>query len=116
MGRLKKNRGANVYVTIDLDCLTPDTLATNWEQGRFTCDDLVWALGHLQENAKIIGGDLCGAWSPPQYGSSLQAWAGWFDHPKVAAPETTGQAQRLREIFERLWPALTGGRAASSCA
>jgi arginase family enzyme len=58
-------RGANIYVTIDLDCLRADDVATNWENGRFSVDDVEWALGKLRENSRIIAGDICGAYSEP---------------------------------------------------
>ncbi len=54
-----------VYVTIDIDCLVSGEAITNWENGRFTCDDLVWALRTLREKVEVIGGDLCGGWSRP---------------------------------------------------
>jgi len=97
-----------IYVTIDLDCLFSNEIVTNWENGRFTCDDLTWALGLLHEKTQIIGGDLCGAWSPPIYETPFQRLAGWFDHPRVeSAPGDDLPARNLR-AFQRLWPALTG--------
>jgi arginase family enzyme len=98
----------NLYVTIDIDCLTADTALTNWENGRFTRDDLVWALARVREKARIIGGDLCGAWSRPEYGSAFQSFAGWFDHPKIAPPDPAERRSRHERIFAELWPALAG--------
>jgi len=97
-----------IYVTIDMDCLTSNEAATNWENGQFNCDDLIWAFGKVREKAEIIGGDLCGAWSRPAYATAFQKLAGWFDHPKVAPP---GHEVLLRQnlvALEKLWPALTG--------
>src|SRR5207244_6718068 len=34
---------ADVYVTIDLDCLRAKDAVTNWESGRFTTPDLEWS-------------------------------------------------------------------------
>lgn len=95
-----------IYVTIDMDCLASSEAATNWESGRFTRDDLVWALRTLREKAHVIGGDLCGAWSRPRYATTFQRLAGWFDHPSVTPP--TRNDLRNRRVFEQLWPALTG--------
>jgi arginase family enzyme len=103
---LEKKAGQRIYITIDLDCLAG--AITNWENGRFTPDDLVWALGQAREKARVIGGDLCGAWSRPEYETAFQKLAGWFDHPKVLAPMPEQFAQVQGEIFRRLWPALTG--------
>ena len=47
-----------VYVTIDLDCVTSDEAVTNWESGLFTAGDIAWALGELREHVRIVGGTL----------------------------------------------------------
>jgi len=101
-----KLRGANVYTTIDLDCLRADDAATNWENGTFTVDDIAWALGNLREHARIIGGDICGAYSTPRYARWKQEFAANWDHPKIDPPS----GDRIRRTFDalaRLWPALT---------
>lgn len=100
--------GENVYVTIDLDCLQASEAVTNWEAGRFTVADLQWALGKLRESCQIIGGDICGAYSPPTYARFKQRFAAEFDHPKIRLPAP----ERIREInlaaLEKLWPLLAG--------
>lgn len=97
-----------VYVTIDMDCLVPGEAVTNWENGRFTCDNLVWALRTLREKAEVIGGDLCGGWSRPSYQTSFQKLAGWFDHPAAHEPGRQDLISSNLVTLERLWPALTG--------
>jgi hypothetical protein len=96
-----------LYVTIDLDCLNASEAVTNWEAGRFTIGDLEWALGKLRESSQIIGGDVCGAYSPPNYARFKQRFAAEFDHPKLELPT----AERIREInlaaLEKLWPLLS---------
>jgi hypothetical protein len=103
----RKLGGENVYVTIDLDCLVADQAVTNWESGRFTIADLQWALGKLQEFSRIIGGDICGAYSPPRYARFKQRFAAQFDHPKLQFPA----ADQIRRInfaaLVKLWPVLT---------
>ena len=103
---LKTLSGEKLYVTIDLDCLNSDEAVTNWEAGRFTLADLEWALGKLGESAPIIGGDICGAYSHPEYARRKQRFAAEFDHPKIELPA----ADRIREInlaaLEKLWPLL----------
>lgn len=100
--------GQNVYVTIDLDCLQASEAVTNWEAGRFTVADLRWALTKLRESSQIIGGDICGAYSPPTYARLKQRFAAEFDHPKVQLPAP----KRIQEInlaaLEKLWPLLAG--------
>ena len=106
IGWLDKCAGQKVYVTIDMDCLAESF--TNWENGRFTADDLTWALGELRAKMELIGGDLCGAWSTPGYATRFQKLAGWFDHPRVPAPDPAERRARHERVFGQLWPALTG--------
>jgi len=108
LGWVESRAEQRVYVTIDMDCLSSEEAATNWEHGRFVCDDLVWALRTLREKANVIGGDLCGAWSLPSYATRFQRLAGWFDHPKMALLDNADRIARNRNIFARLWPGLTG--------
>lgn len=99
--------GENVYVTIDLDCLDPKEAVTNWEAGRFTAEDLRWALEKLRESSQVIGGDVCGAYSPPVYARYKQRFAAEFDHPRMRLPDP----QRSREInlatLQKVWPLLS---------
>ena len=96
----------NIYVTIDLDCLRTEETVTNWENGRFTTADLEWALGKLRESCRIVGGDICGAYSLPKYARWKQKFASEWDHPKLDLPN----AEQIRKInfsaLERLSPAL----------
>jgi arginase family enzyme len=108
MDWLDHHHDHKVYVTIDLDCLVPEEALTNWENGRFRCDDLLWALSTLRQKVEIIGGDLCGAWSQPAYKTPFQKLAGWFDHPRSAAPDPEKLTARNIASLARLWPALTG--------
>lgn len=100
--------GSPVYVTIDMDCLTPETATTDWEQGLFTPEDITWGLGKLREFASIIGGDLCGVHSSAQYTRWTQRQTARIDHPKKPVPELES-AQRLNLLAAtKIWPALTG--------
>jgi hypothetical protein len=98
--------GANVYVTIDLDCLRPEEAITNWENGRFVLADVVWALRTLLRTNRIIGGDICGAFSPPTYARWKQRFASEFDHPKLPRPKFD-EVQRINsQAVQVLWPVL----------
>ena len=105
---LRTVNAENVYVTIDLDCLRPEEAVTNWEAGRFTIADVEWALTRLRESSRMIGGDICGAYSKPGYARWKQRFAAEFDHPKVQLPSP----EQIRTInfaaLERLWPLLVG--------
>lgn len=99
--------GSNIYVTIDLDCFRAEDAATNWESGRFALDDVAWALEQLRAKTKIVGGDICGAFSPPKYARAKQRLAAAMDHPKLPAIDPNeAQATNLR-AFSRLWPLLS---------
>ena len=98
---------SNIYVTIDLDCLRAEDAVTNWESGRFTIDDLSWALAQLRGQAKIVGGDICGAFSPPKYARTKQRFAANMDHPKLPPVDFEAARNINRRAFETLWPALS---------
>jgi hypothetical protein len=102
----KRLAGENVYVTIDLDCLRIEEATTNWESGRFTVADLEEALGKLREFAHIIGGDICGAYSPPNYARRKQRFAAEFDRPKLAPPNPERARATNLAALEKLWPLL----------
>jgi arginase family enzyme len=97
---------SNVYVTIDLDCLRTDDAVTNWESGRYTVVDLEWALVRLRSSSHVIGGDICGAYSPPTYARWKQRFAAEFDHPKVALPEEREIRSINLTALKKLWPLL----------
>jgi hypothetical protein len=99
--------GQNVYVTIDLDCLNSDEAVTNWEAGRFTAADIEWALNKLRESSQIIGGDVCGAYSPPAYARYKQHFAAEFDHPKIQLPDPERIHQINLATLEKVWPLLS---------
>ena len=99
--------GSNLYVTIDLDCLCAEEAMTNWENGRFTAEDVAWALGQLRASrARIVAGDICGAFSPPVYARAKQRFAAGMDHPKLAQPDLETARQVNLRAFQVLWPAL----------
>jgi hypothetical protein len=100
-------RGANVYVTIDMDCLRADQAITNWENGQFTVGDLEWALAKLREHNQIIAGDICGAYSEPKYERWKQKFASNWDHPKFDLLPVDQVKKINLATLERLWPALT---------
>jgi hypothetical protein len=99
--------GSNLYITIDLDCLRGEEAVTNWESGRFTTEDVAWALTQLRgASGQIVGGDLCGAFSPPVYARRKQRFAAEMDHPKLPVMDLE-RARRINlNAFETLWPIL----------
>jgi hypothetical protein len=101
-------RGPNVYVTIDLDCLVGEDAVTNWESGRFVLEDIAWALAELRRaDARIVAGDICGAFSPPVYARAKQRFAAGMDHPKLPAIDLDKAREINLRAFHALWPELT---------
>ncbi len=96
-----------VYVTIDLDCLQASEAVTNWENGRFTVHDLEWALQELRQHARVVGGDICGTYSPPVYARATQRIASEFDHPKLQQPSARDALKINVRALRTLWPILT---------
>jgi arginase family enzyme len=101
-------RGADVYITIDLDCLCAEEAVTNWENGRFRLLDLDWALQRLREHSRILAGDICGAFSEPAYARRKQRFAAQMDHPKLPRPGSDEIRRINFAALENLWPQLTG--------
>ena len=100
-------RGANVYVTIDLDCLERSEAITNWENGRFQIADVIWALEKVHASANIIAGDICGALSASVYARRKQRFASEMDHPKLGEVDLR-EARRINlAALTALWPVLT---------
>jgi len=104
-----KLRGADVYVTVDMDCLAAGESVTQWEQGLFTAQDVAWALKTLHSSARVAGGDLCGAWSEPGFARWTQKFASGFDHPKILECDSSASREVNLRAFREIWPALTGG-------
>jgi arginase family enzyme len=101
--------GSNVYVTIDLDCLSGEDAVTNWENGRFAVEDVAWGLTQLlASGSNILAGDICGAFSPPVYARARQRFAAKMDHPRLPARELAAATKINLHAFETLWPLLAG--------
>lgn len=98
---------AKIYVTIDLDCLRQGEAVTNWENGRFSVDDVAWAVSQLREHANVVGGDLCGAYSEPRYARWKQKFASEIDHPKLPRPGPDEIRRINQSTLAQLWPILT---------
>jgi hypothetical protein len=97
-----------VYVTVDLDSLRESDAITNWENGRFSLSDIVWAIGLLRQKSQIIGGDLCGAFSSARYASWFQALAGRFDHPRPRSVSDSERRAVNLHALKVIWPTLIG--------
>jgi arginase family enzyme len=100
--------GAEVYVTVDLDCLADGEAVTNWESGLFTAAEVADAIRTLRAHSNVVAGDVCGAWSEPRYERRGQRFAGRWDHPKLPRPDRDRARELNVRALETIWPALTG--------
>jgi hypothetical protein len=105
-GFVRELGGGNVYVTVDLDCLRAGDAATNWENGKFSTEDVAWALGRLRSDTRVVAGDICGAFSAPTYARWKQRFLSEMDHPKLPAPDPEQTRATNRAAFDKLWPIL----------
>jgi len=60
-----------VYVSVDLDVLSPDYAHTDWNQGDMTLGELKKALTILCDSHRIAGADICGGQGTQKKASSV---------------------------------------------
>lgn len=56
----KVPEGLPVYLSIDLDVLSEDSITTDWSQGNVTPEGLQAALGQAVQGHTVLGADICG--------------------------------------------------------
>lgn len=49
-----------VYLSIDLDVLSPEWARTDWSQGDMTVDELICSVERIHGTHRILGVDICG--------------------------------------------------------
>jgi hypothetical protein len=101
-------KNVNVYITVDLDCVRCEEAATNWENGLFTAAEVAWAIGELRSRVNLVGGDLCGGYSPPKGSGMFRKVAMWWDHPRLRHPSVKEALRMNHTVFGTIWPALAG--------
>lgn len=77
-----------IYLTIDKDVLDPQDCKTNWDQGCTRLSLIIKAIHRLGGKYRIIGADVVGDYSVPQYSGSamtrLKKCAEvWIDQPRI---------------------------------
>lgn len=106
--------GERLYITVDLDCLLREESATNWENGLFTVEDILWALEELRAHATIVGGDLCGAYSLPSFERLKQRIESTIDHPRLEPVTGAEATARNGRALRLIWGALTAAPAVAA--
>lgn len=82
----------NVYITVDKDVLAREDAETNWDQGKMRLPFLLQLLSEVGANHTIIGADVTGDYSKPNYGGSV--WSRCMKHAEIfldqprTAPDT----------------------------
>ena len=91
IGRIPTKR---IYISIDKDCLSSEFALTNWEEGRFKLDELLFLLKCLKDNFSLAGVDITGEYSPAR---KIQGWIkakfSALDHPKDYTARNRPQAE-----------------------
>ncbi|HSP46112.1 MAG TPA: hypothetical protein VLO30_08980, partial [Chthoniobacterales bacterium] len=59
-------------------------------------------------HARILAGDICGAFSPPVYARAKQRFAAGMDHPKSPLIDFEKAREINLRAFQAVWPLLTG--------
>jgi arginase family enzyme len=76
-----------VYVTIDKDALVQREATTNWDQGCMTLEEIETLFSVLARKKRIIGVDVCGDHSPPQFQDLFRRTLSFLDraptHPSA---------------------------------
>jgi len=80
-GALQRCGVKKAYVSIDKDCLRSEHALTNWEEGRFTLDELLQLLKVIKEKMEIVGLDITGEYSEPVVSGSFKSLCSRLDHP-----------------------------------
>ena len=60
----------NIYLSIDLDYLSPDYARTNWNQGTATLQDLLHQIDGSIHGKNLLGVDICGGITASQGGTA----------------------------------------------
>jgi len=70
-----------VWITIDKDVLPEHEALTNWDQGRMPLAALTAMLRAVGQRKRLLGADICGAYSPPRYANWLKRIEARMDQP-----------------------------------
>lgn len=83
------------YLSIDKDVLSPETVRTNWDQGRMTEPQLMAVVDAL--HGQLVGSDITGEVSTFAYASRLKQLLSAGDGQDTAGPDAATVAEWQRE-------------------
>ena len=86
-----------VYVSLDKDVLRPEEAAVNWDSGVMRLTDAMRILAALEEQceARIVGMDIVGDWSPVKMSGLFRRGLHWLEHEPDAMD--TDRARKINE-------------------
>jgi hypothetical protein len=102
-----------VYITIDKDALAPSEATTNWDQGCMTLEDIESLFAILARGKRIVGIDVCGDHSPPQFRDLFRRTLSFLDRARTAptAQDLAVNASTNARLFDSLAALTTEFRA-----
>lgn len=89
----------DIWLTIDKDVLDPADAATNWDQGGMPLDFLLQAIEALARRNRIIGIDICGEYSSPQFRNWFKRHEARSDHAAYASPPDLARNERTNRLI-----------------
>ncbi len=97
----------SVYISLDKDCLRPESAISNWDAGELALPDVCAAIEAIRAEKVIVGADVTGEWSGGQPRNFLFRAVSRADHP---APRTPSEAELRRNEATNiaLWRAFAG--------
>lgn len=100
----------DVYVTIDKDVLRHVDAATNWDQGELSLLALANVLKNVASEHRIVGADVVGDWSEPDYAGLMDGWLkraeAFMDQPRKRTRIATSINEPTNEYLLQLFGQL----------
>jgi arginase family enzyme len=103
----------HVYVTIDKDALVATEATTNWDQGCMRLEDIESLVAMLAREKRLVGIDVCGDHSPPQFRDLFRRTLSYFDRARTepTVQELAVNASTNARLLDRLAALTTEFRA-----
>lgn len=94
---IQRNRKTPVYLSIDKDAFSKDTVCTNWDQGRMTEPDLCRLIDTLKP--RLVASDINGEVSNWTYQSRWKQCMSWLDGQEPVPEEQLLAWQKRQQEF-----------------
>ena len=87
-----------VYLSVDKDCLRPESALTNWEKGEVQLSELRYGIERMRTERRIVGADITGEYSRGANSNSLFRWISNCNHPQSHLLPQARFSQRELEV------------------